>query len=220
VGPWVIAFDQCTNGGTTCGTDRTAALIVPVPYTFAKCSVSQSSGCQLDQDCPVGQTCQGPKFRVNSWPMIAVDNRPEGNGLIYLVWADYRSGNADIYFTRGSADGTTWAPAKIIASNPYDEFFPTISVSLHHFIYVTFYRRTSTSPSVHTFNLYEIYSADFGDSFSPPVQINDGGNIAPLLDQYFIGDYNGLDTVYTRDPAWMDSRNNDQDVYTTMVGGC
>jgi prolipoprotein diacylglyceryltransferase len=55
------------------------------------------------------------------------------------------------------------------------------------------------------FNTFEISSADGGDTFTTPAQLNDGGPISPVdFAGTFIGDYIGLDTSTLRSlPGWI-----------------
>lgn len=146
------------------------------------------------------------------------------NGYIYIAWNDDRSGNSDIYFTRSINGGSTFASAIPIAAMAQDEFFPQITISSTHVVYVTYYRRTSQA--VTTFNAYMILSADAGQTWSTPLQINDGGNISPVdFGGGFIGDYIGIDTGTTAqgpriNAVWMDSRRNQQDIYSISAAGC
>lgn len=52
-------------------------------------------------------------FRNDSFPALAIDG---SSGALYVVWADYRSGNADILISRSRDGGDAWsAPARINA---------------------------------------------------------------------------------------------------------
>ena len=223
-----ILYDRCSDsaGEPACGTDRIIAPLSVLPNTLfpGTCDGGSNNGgpCKFDVECPGGGFCVQPGWRVDSYPRIAIDTVPDTgptSGLIYVVWADYRSGNSDIYFTRSVDNGVTFLPERSIASLPTDEFFPAISVDLNHIVRVVYYQRTSTF--LNTFNIYEIFSVSGGDSFTAPVQINDGGPILPV--QFaggFIGDYIGVATSFYRHPAWMDSRRGNQDIYTAVVSGC
>jgi hypothetical protein len=192
-------FDRCTNGGTTCGGDTLVANITPLPDHIAG-------------------------FRVNSFPTLAIDNAPGGNGYMAIVWADHRSGNADIYFTLSGNNGQTWLAPKPIASDPNDEFFPTITIDDNHIQRVAYYRMDDLSTA--TFNLFFISSGNGQGNFTVPAQVNDGGDINPAASPGFIGDYIGIDASTVSQPVWMDSRNpnnpsnREQDIYTATASGC
>lgn len=194
-----IQFDKCTNGGTSCRADRAVAQIHPPSHPLP-----------------------GTTFTMSWIPSMAIDTRGSSpNGYIYVVWNDGRSGNSDIYFTRSVDGGTNFAPARAIASMAQDEFFPAIGVSSNHIIYVIYYRRTGIAD---TFNTYMIFSTDAGQNWSTtPTQVNNGGNISDA-DQGDIGDYIGIDAGYGSNPrinaVWMDSRRNQQDVYSVNAAGC
>ena len=188
-----IVFDRCTNGGTTCGTDQLIANITPLPSTLPN-----------------------TMFRVNSIPTLAIDNAPGGGGSLAIVWADYRSGNADIYFTWSKDNGSTWLTPAAIAATPTDEFFPSITIDDNHFMRVIYYRRVDQLTA--SFNIFFITSNT--GTFTAPTQINDGGDINPAAQANFIGDYIGIDASTVSQPVWMDSRRLVQDIYTATVTGC
>ena len=190
-----IMLDRCTAGGTTCGADRLVANITPLPSTIAG-------------------------FKVNSFPTLAIDNASGGSGYMAIVWADKRSGNADIYFTLSSDNGNTWLTPKAIASTPTDEFFPTITIDDSHLQRVSYYRRVDSSTT--SFNLFFITSGNGQGNFTAPVMVNDGGNIGPGPGSpaNFIGDYIGIDASTVSQPVWMDSRDANQDTYAATASGC
>jgi len=199
-----LMLDTCTNAGTTCGTDQLRANITPLPDTLP-----------------------GTTYDMNSFPTLAIDTAPGGGGYKAIVWADYRAGNADIYFTLYNPSTMAWLTPKAIASTTTDEFFPTITIDSNHFQQVLYYRRTSQAAN--TFNAFTMLSGNGQGNFSAPTQVNDGGNISPTnqFSPNFIGDYLGIDGTTTRQLAWMDSRrtipgtsSKQQDIYTATASGC
>jgi hypothetical protein len=157
------------------------------------------------------------------------------------VWADARNadgtcplhnadrGEANIYFTR-STDGRTWLPPRAIASEPVDEFFPSVFADPYGFVRVLYYKRTAQN--ARRFSVYEIFSGDWGNTFSAPVRINDSEDIVEATQgPDFIGDYITIegtpDSNGTRHAAWYDSRRLDPvrggpqgDIYTAKMSGC
>ena len=158
-------------------------------------------------------------FRVNSFPSLAVDNASGGSGYMAIVWADYRSGNADIYFTLSSDNGSTWLTPKAIASAATDEFFPTITIDDNHLQRVAYYRRLDSLTT--SFDLYFITSGNGTGDFTGPTQVNDDYHIGPGPESpNFIGDYIGIDASTVSQPVWMDSRRANEDIYTATASGC
>lgn len=197
-----IVMDTCTNGGTTCGTDRLVANITPLPDTFF--------------------------VPGNSFPTLAIDHGVYGSGYFVMVWADNRAGNADIYFTLSKDNGASWLQAKAIASTVYEEFFPTITIDGNSIQQAVYYQRTSTDPQIKLFNAYIISSGNGAGNFTAPTKINDGVDIGPTdnFADNFVGDYIGVDATTVRNPVWMDTRRPkphgsryQQDIYTTTVSG-
>jgi hypothetical protein len=203
----VIQFDKCIpngSGGVSCGIDRPVAQINP----------------------PVNMPAPQLPFLLSWLPSMAIDNRGTSpSGYIYVVWNDVRATspkNANIYFTRSTNGGVSFQAPVAIANTAQDELFPAISVSANHVINVVYYRRTSQSAT--TFNTYVILSADAGQTWSSPVQVNDGGNISNA-GQGDIGDYIGIDTANSGsnprlNGVWMDSRRGQQDIYSVSAAGC
>jgi hypothetical protein len=114
---------------------------------------------------------------------------------------------------------------KTIASAPLDEFFPAITVDENHFARVVYLRRVDHETN--RFNVYSTYSGDAGSNWNGPTQVNDGGNISPVLpiDDDFIGDYIGIDAKFERHPGWMDTRGAPPltpyfDAYSAVMFGC
>src|SRR5205807_797121 len=67
-------------------------------------------------------------FRVNSFPTAAADDT---NGNVYVAWADYRNGYADILSSRSFDGGVTWSkPIRVTDdTTTNDHFFPWMAVS-------------------------------------------------------------------------------------------
>lgn len=210
--PQRIMFNQCPLGSSCSGTDRVLATI----------------------NHPLDDHLPGLSFKVRSGPQIAIFTRDSSLqifGYIYVVWAAKRDSGAstdtDIYMTASNDGGATFrcpifgstASTCAIAATPEDEFFPAISIDKQNFINVVYYRRTSQSAS--TFNVYMITSGIAGENWSTPIRINSGPDIVPV-DDSFIGDYIGIDSDSHQNirPAWMDSRDGNQDIYTAKVSGC
>ena len=148
-------------------------------------------------------------FRVNSNPTAAVDDT---NGNVYVAWADYRSGHADIRSSRSTDGGATWTkPNKVNDDNTTnDHFFPWMTVS-HGLINMDFYDRR-LDPQNHLVDVFYAESSDGGASFSPNLRVTDAGfNPDAIIfsnGESFIGDYIGIASNGTlAHPVWTDNRN-------------
>ena len=196
-----LRMAKSTNGGQSFGTPFPVASVDEIPSPLP-----------------------GAGFRDNSFPTAAVDLN---NGYIYVAWSDYRNGDADIYFTHSTNGGANWsAPVRINddpLSNDAHQFFPWMDVSPNGKLFVGWFdSRLDPTPFTQPL-LYDEFvtvSTDGGLSFSPNQRMSEvtvdssiGGFNPP-----FIGDYSGLaatdDFVY---PAWVDTRRNQEDIYTQRV---
>ena len=55
-------------------------------------------------------------FRNNAFGAMAADQQMDG--YLYAVWADYRTGDADILFSRSTDNGTTWGAPQRVNDDP------------------------------------------------------------------------------------------------------
>jgi len=168
----------------------------------------------------------GTKFRVNSFPTAAVDSL---TGQIYLAWADYRRGNADIFLTTSLNRGLTWnLPQNLtagLADGGFDQFFPWLSVDPSGNVDLVYYSRFNTTKP--HFNLFHQRSGPGGGSFGSPVQVNDVGPIrgGTQFNGERIGDYIGVVSGPVKTHAvWMDTRRTQpnsnrrqQDIFSAAV---
>ena len=51
------------------------------------------------------------------------------SSLVHIAWADYRSANQEIYYTRSTDDGINWTPDTRITNNSTESIFPSIAIS-------------------------------------------------------------------------------------------
>jgi hypothetical protein len=166
----------------------------------------------------------GERFRTNSFPALAVT--PCGN--IYLVWADYRRGNADIYAQRSRDGGRIWqGPVRINDdAGTHHQFLPAIGVNAAGKLAVSWYDNRD-DPANHQYTIYAAIAEDgsgaldalfggaariantrVGDQLNDPnVGISVAGNI---------GDYMGVAVGPTGvvHPMWMGTWRGNQDVFT------
>ncbi len=196
-----LRMAKSTNGGQSFGTPVAVASVAEIPSPLP-----------------------GGDFRDNSYPSMAVD---QTSGTIYVAWSDFRNNDADIYLTYSTNQGQTWTFPKRINSDPVQnnaqQFFPWVDVAPNGNVYVGWFdSRLDPSPLIPPM-LYDEYvsvSTDGGLTFSPNQRISEvtadssvGGFNPP-----FIGDYSGIaatdDFVY---PAWVDTRRNQEDIYTQTM---
>jgi uncharacterized protein (DUF736 family) len=148
-------------------------------------------------------------------PDIAVDRNPSspGYGDVYAVWGDsFGSGKTNktkhstIVFTMSSDGGLTWSPLSRIDASPGDvqAFTPSVDVASDGTIGVTYYdfRSNTAAPGLPT-DQWFIHCHPTVDCTDPaawaenhvdgPFDIEN----APISRGYFLGDYEGLDSVGT-----------------------
>ncbi|MGH9451954.1 MAG: sialidase family protein [Terriglobia bacterium] len=127
--------------------------------------------------------------RCNGFPEIATDPR---NGRLYIVWADYRNGDVDVFASASHDLGRTWSAAVRVNDDPIhdgdDQFFqwPAIDPATGDF-YVIFYDRRD-DPSNRAATVTLARSTDESRTFA-----NYAWSVKPFdADGGFIGDYTGI----------------------------
>jgi len=189
-----ILFSRSTDGGQTFPFFTHIASIVDLPS-------------------PLPNT----NFRVWAAGAMAADKQIDG--YIYAVWADYRTGDADILMSRSTDNGTTWGPPQRVNDDPLgngkDQFFPWVATSPDGKLHVSWFDRRD-DPGNTNYHEYYTDSLDHGATFEPNVRVSTalsfpGGSS-------FIGDYSGL--AATNDvvmPIWTDIRENfNQNAYVAQ----
>jgi hypothetical protein len=148
-------------------------------------------------------------------PAIAVDLNAgsAGYGNVYAVWGDsFGSGeksakpHSTIAFTESTDGGLTWSPLSRIDRSPDDvqAFTPAVHVASDGTVGVTYYdfRNNTAAPGVPTDEWF-IHCHPTSDCTDPanwaenhvdgPFDIEN----APIAGGYFLGDYQGLDSIGT-----------------------
>lgn len=157
-------------------------------------------------------------LKVNSYPMIAVDrSNARTRDNVYVVWADRRLGDADVFMSRMDAAGWTEPVRVNNDGTASDQFFPAVSVdAATGALNIAFYDSRNDEENI-LVDTYVARSFDAGDSFvnqristaasNPTVGFSQGS-------QTFFGDYLAVDSydnkVYA---AFTDSRLGDQEVF-------
>jgi len=145
-------------------------------------------------------------WRVNSFPSIAVDG---ASGAVYVVWGDYRRGNADVRFSRSTDAGLTWSKSAIVNSDlsGADQFYPWIAVAENGTVQVAFQQRDDT-PGNRLLNTFLSTSPSGGMGFGRQILVSSGPTDPNInFSGTFIGDYNGLAASgHAVHPIWTDAR--------------
>jgi hypothetical protein len=126
-GSGTLEFVESTDGGASFDAAQVAANITAIPFTLP-----------------------------NSWfrtpaslPAFAVSPT---NGNLYIAWADYRHGDADIYFSRSTDGGATWDTQIRLNDDPIgngiDQFQPQVSVAPNGRVAVMWFDRRLECPSL------------------------------------------------------------------------
>ena len=145
-------------------------------------------------------------WRVNSFPSVAVDG---ASGSVYVVWGDYRGGNADVRFSRSTDGGRTWSHSTVVNSDlsTADQFYPWIAVAEDGSVQVEFQQRDDT-PGNRLLNTFLATSRSGGIGFGKQLLVSSGPTDPNIgFSGTFIGDYNGVAaTAHAVHPIWTDAR--------------
>lgn len=229
-----ILFDRSSNGGASFGTDVAVENnVIQFPFRQTGSGIGVASRPTLIGE--FGDPAQNPEnaFRVNSFPSMDVCRNPASPyfGHIYIVFADNRFGNGDIFFKKSVDGGETWPGAFTKRINDddsgHDQFFPWIDVDENCKINVSFYDRRD-DPDNLRFHLYFSHSTDSGTSFSPNARMTTAASTNAQFLGGFIGDYLQLASTTAENAAfhhqvdraatlWMDTREGGQDAYAATL---
>jgi len=203
-----IVMTKSTNGGKNFGPSIKVQEVVPLPIPL-----------------PNNQ------FRVLSLPTIGSDD----NG-VYVAWDDFRTGDADILFSRSTDGGFTWTtPIRVNDVSTNHQFFPAMSVSGGN-VHIAFYD-SRNDPNGQLLDVYYAQSVDAGLTFQTNLRVTEvsfNPNIVPRTVQPgaaypFIGDYIYITSTSTEAHViWTDNRNADptagdntgrldQDIFTAKI---
>jgi len=146
-------------------------------------------------------------FRDNGFGAMSADQQIDG--YLYAVWADYRTGDADILLSRSTDNGTTWGPPVRVNDDPVgnhkDQFFPWIASSPDGYIHVSWFDRREDAAN-HDYKEYFTYSSDHGATWAANVAVSSAASNP--LSSTFIGDYSGIAaSTGVVMPMWTDIRS-------------
>lgn len=192
-----IDFNRSTDGGATFGTVSTITT-GPFPENLPNDVI----------------TC----------PWIAVDNSTGSrSGWLYVVFADNRNNDCDVFFTRSTDNGTTWsAPSRVnndALGNGKIQYWPVIAVNETGNICIMFMDSRNTSDNT-IVEAWIARSLDGGNTFTNELVSNEptptntpGSNVR--FGDYIDIDYVGQNVI----PVWTDERSGgfNMDIFTSEI---
>src|SRR3989449_3189870 len=127
-----------------------------------------------------GRTWSAP-FRVNNDAGGAIQVEPslflDHNAYIYIVWTDYRGGNADVYFSKSTDGGLSFtANVRVNDVAGSSQSAPDVAVDtvgLIHVVWADGRNVGTTGPDI-----YYADSTDLGLSFNPSLRVNNDAGAA------------------------------------------
>jgi hypothetical protein len=203
-----IMIDKSTDGGMNFGTDVRVSNVTLIPDPLP---TSSTSGIK----------------NTKSYPSIDIDrsNGPD-RGRVYVVWADNRTGDADILL-KSSLTGAagTWSTGPIRVNNDprrngVDQFFSTVRVDAQTGeVLVSFYQRQNGPNNTSLLDIFLARSSDGGKSFPISERVTDTSFNPNFAEQFvFLGDYQDMTVVDgVAHPIWIDTRKERLDIYTAAV---
>lgn len=231
-----ILFDRSTDNGQSFGDD----VVVEGNVTeFPSFSINAGTGAGTrpgivgEFGAEFGNSSNA--FRVNSFPSMDVCNSPSSPhfGNIYIVFADNRFGDGDVFVKWSEDGGETWPGGntrKVNGGDPgdgIDQFSPWVDVDEDCKINVAFYDRRDDTPDHLRFHLYLAHSQDGGDTFDE-FRVTTVPSTNAQFWGGFVGDYLQV-AATTADNAtfhhqvdragvvWMDTREGSQDLYSATI---
>jgi hypothetical protein len=199
--PSEIRIDRSFDGGASFGSDITVAGVW-TPQTEINGGVLVFSFPAMDCDITGGAY----------------------SGRLYVAYMDRQSSDFDIFLTRSDDQGATWSsPIRVnddAVGNGRDQFHPWLCVSGDGAVNVVFYDRRN-DPSNLLMDVYVAQSTDGGASFGPNRRVTtvSSNPTAGSARAGLIGEYIGLaaPSAGRLHPVWTDTREGNQDVYTSVV---
>lgn len=167
-------------------------------------------------------------FRVPSLNYLAVD---PVSGVLYCVYFDTTNivngqRNVNLYFTKSSDQGTTWATPKVINNDsnpPGDQFFPWVEVDRSGRIHILFFDSRNTVQNDNSlpgwFDQYYMFSDDGGNTWSE-VRLTPNSWRSDLdgFGSGFCGDYSGMALAECRTwTSYLTTQNGAPDIYGNRI---
>jgi hypothetical protein len=156
-------------------------------------------------------TLPGLRFRVESYPCLAIDRQ---SGRLYLAWAVMAGGHTQIAFATSSDGGHHWSTTAVLSGlAARDLFMPILAVSPTGVVALSAYGRLGA-----TYRVYLALSTSCGRHFSPALPVDGVSSSLIQGGPPYLGDFGGLaidrQTVH---PAWTDSRRLVPVIYTRVL---
>ena len=161
-----------------------------------------------------------PWDNYNSFPFLCTDySQKDTRGNIYMVWADNRQSDDDVWFQRSTDGGESWLafPIRVNDVSSYDQFWPVVQCDTNGMLYVIYYDDRDF-PGL--YNAWLAWSDNAGDTWTNE-RLSDHSFYfnMPNTDVRF-GDYINIDAYAGRIiPVWTDDRTADdnQEIYSAWV---
>jgi hypothetical protein len=202
-----IRYSRSTDQGQSFSTPQDVAPLVPIPSPL-----------------PNGN------YRTPDMTALAVDTSGTNtSGRLYVTWADYSNGDADVYLMYSRDGGGSWdGPTRVnndTLGNGKDQFYPTVAVSAEGWVHVSFYDRRS-DPNNTMLEYWWAISFDGGETFPINIPMSNAsfnGDWSRAGSNDFIGDYTTIvannETVAA---VWCDTREGsesapDSEIYGAIV---
>jgi hypothetical protein len=197
---------------------------------------STDGGATWSQPVSVATILQpaSPPRPADQWRFFSIISAaadPTDNNRLYAAWTDdsnHNTNGLDVMYSASTDHGTTWRPATRLSHDPQgvvrDHITPMLDVSADGRLHALWLDRR-LDPSNALFQAWYSSSTDGGATWEADTQVSDAPGLGfdlnvglPPGSNNAAGDYWGLDTaggyVYT---AWTDTRNSNQDIYTSRA---
>jgi hypothetical protein len=197
-----IRYAFSTNQGQSFSTPVNVAPITPIPTPL-----------------PHGN------YRTPDMTALAVDTGGgSSDGALYVTWADYGSGDADVLLSYSHDNGKSWeGPVRVnndTDGNGADQFFPAVAVSAEGWVHVGFYDRRS-DPNDTLLEYWWAMSFDGGTNFSINIPMSNAsfnGDYSRTGTNDFIGDYTGIvANNQTVAAVWCDMREGTESAGQSQI---
>ncbi len=192
-----VMYDRSTNGGLSFGTDVTVSS---------------------------GPFPNGLPNDVGTFPYIETDRSTGPNsGMIYVVFADNRNGDCDVFLSRSTNAGTNWSAPLRVNNDPIGngkvQYWPCVAVNENGTICVLFMDSRNT-PNNTIVEAYIARSTDGGLTFTNELVSSEQSPTGIPGSNVRFGDYIDIDYVGPNIvPVWTDERLGgfNQDIYTSEI---
>jgi hypothetical protein len=145
------------------------------------------------------------------------------SGYLYVVWADTRNGDQDVFLCASSDGGNSWSEGRRVnddsVGNGKDQYWPWVAVDDRGVVSVV-YNDTRNTPDPTVFETYLAYSWDGGRTFINRLLSSAQSPRATPTGAVRFGDYIGLDSWGKHTvPVWTDERAGgfDMEIYTAEM---